>query len=106
MVEFYYLSGFQLDFWMYNTFPATYLARLQSHHSQLQKVKKITQGKQFNSYSQGSMIARGVRTPAGGVPGDSYTFYLKMEAITANGIEALFNDVEVSWTSRFSIICL
>ncbi len=81
---------------MYNAFPTTYLARLQSHHSELQEVKKVTRGRQFHSYSQGSMIPKGARAPVGGAPGDSYTFYAGMEAITANGINALFNDAEVS----------
>jgi len=42
------------------------------------------------------MIPKGARAAAGGAPGDSYTFYSGMEAITVEGIKALFNDAEVS----------
>jgi hypothetical protein len=41
------------------------------------------------------MIPKGAREPMGGAPGDSYAFYSGMEAVTPEGIEALFDDAEV-----------
>ena len=55
----------------------------------------MKRGAQFNSYSQGEMIPKGGRISQGGRPGDAYTFYEGMEAITLYDIDALFNDAEV-----------
>ena len=88
---------------MYDAFHSTILSRLQSHHSDLQHVKKITRGSQFESYSQGAMLPKGAHAPMGGAPGDSYTFYSGMEAVTEEGIRALFNDAEVNFLIVFYI---
>lgn len=42
------------------------------------------------------MLPLGNRAAAGGMPGDSYTPYSGMEAITTDDIEALFDNAEVS----------
>lgn len=42
------------------------------------------------------MYGKGARAPKGGAPGDGYTYYAGMDAITADDINALFNDAEVS----------
>ena len=88
-------SLLQLDFWLYEAFPQKELDILISHHRQLGTVKSLKRGRQFNSYSQGEMIPKGARIPQGGRPGDAYTFYEGMEAITHDEINALFNDAEV-----------
>jgi len=41
------------------------------------------------------MVPKGARVPQGGRPGDAYTFYEGMEAVTLEDINALFNDAEV-----------
>lgn len=85
----------QLDFWIYSAFSNDIFKRLVSHHSRLQKVKALSCGSQFNSYSQGKMIPKGAYAPMGGAPGDTYTFYTGMEAVTSEEIEVLFDDAEV-----------
>ncbi|KDR71175.1 hypothetical protein GALMADRAFT_75401 [Galerina marginata CBS 339.88] len=85
-----------LDFWIYNAFSDDIFQRLVLHHSKLQTVKGLTRGSQFNFYSQGKMFPKGARAPMGGAPGDTYTFYTGMEAVTLKNIEALFDDAEDS----------
>ncbi|KDR82477.1 hypothetical protein GALMADRAFT_57184 [Galerina marginata CBS 339.88] len=89
-------TGKILDFWIYNAFSDEIFQQLVMHHSKLQSVKKLTRGSKFNSYSQGKMIPKGARAPMGGAPGDTYTFYTGMEAVTLKDIEALFDDAEDS----------
>ncbi|PPQ88524.1 hypothetical protein CVT26_009913, partial [Gymnopilus dilepis] len=84
-----------LDFWTYGAFPDHVLQNLILHHRRLQNVKAIKRGKQFDSYSQGEMFAKGSRAPKGGLPGDSYAMYVGMEAIDEESINALFDDAEV-----------
>jgi hypothetical protein len=97
--KFYLLIYIKLDFWLYEAFPQHVLDTLISHHRQLGKVKSVKRGAQFNSYSQGGMIPKGGRISQGGRPGDAYTFYEGMEAITLDDIDALFNDAEVCCVS-------
>ncbi|KDR77442.1 hypothetical protein GALMADRAFT_65655, partial [Galerina marginata CBS 339.88] len=85
-----------LDFWIYNAFSEDNFNKLVQHHSRLQEVKSLDRGSQFNSYSQGKMFPKGARAPMGGAPGDTYTFYTGMEAVTLKGIESLFDDAEDS----------
>jgi hypothetical protein len=93
--KFHPLICIKLDFWLYEAFPQNVLKTLISHHRQLGKVKSVKRGAQFNSFSQGKMVPKGGRISQGGRPGDAYTFYEGMEAITLDDIDALFNDAEV-----------
>lgn len=60
------------------------------------KTKAVKRGQQFDSFSQGSMHPQGNCTASGGAPGDSYTPYSGMNAITEDDLKALFDDAEVS----------
>lgn len=66
------------------------------HHQELQNVKAINRGRQFDLYSEGQMFGRGARSAMGGMRGDAYVFYHGMDADQEQGIQALFNDAEVN----------
>ena len=69
--------------------------RLIKHHQELQDIKSINRGRQFDLYSEGQMFGKGARSAMGGMPGDAYVFYHSMNADQQQGIHALFNDAEV-----------
>ncbi|PPQ96188.1 hypothetical protein CVT26_004823 [Gymnopilus dilepis] len=85
-----------LDFWTYNAFSEPVLEQLNCHHQALQTIKSIDRGKQFDTYTQGHMVAKGSRAPKGGSPGDAYTMYSGMGAVDEKSINALFDDAEDS----------
>ncbi|KAJ7782374.1 hypothetical protein DFH07DRAFT_728213, partial [Mycena maculata] len=83
-----------MDFYLYHAFSDDAWQKLLSHHEELSKVKPLTRGAQFDSYSGGTMILYGPRTAAGGAPADAMQYYAGMTAKTEQGLCALFHHAE------------
>jgi hypothetical protein len=95
-----------LDFWLYNAFSEEVLKVLKDHHSSLQKVKAVKRGKQFDLFSQGSMIPKGSREAMGGAAGDTYALYAGMDAVSLEDLDSLFNDAEVSKSRKTPVLLI
>lgn len=80
---------------MYEVFPPEIMQRFKDHHNAPTKCQPMRRGGQFDFYSAGKMIANGSIAPMGGGKGAGYAPVAGFDAQTGDGIDVIFNEVEV-----------
>jgi hypothetical protein len=71
------------------------MQRLREHHNTRTKCKPMRRGGQFDFYCAGNMITGGAIAPRGGGKGAGYAPVAGFDAKTGDGIDLIFNEVEV-----------